>query len=112
MLKLRNRVRVVHVVFAAPTPLILSTDIEFAIEVGHDLERMVMTVGRLFVDRIQPDAADARRGPGEVLVDYFSAKADRLEDLRAAIALQRRDSHLRRDFDHALGDGLDDVVDG
>ena len=62
-------------------------------------------------DLVDADAADARRRVREVRIDEFLIQADRFEDLRAAIALQRRDAHLRHDFENALVDGLDVVVD-
>ena len=37
-------------------------------------------------------------------------EADRLEDLRAAVGLDRRDPHLRDRLEQALGDRLDDVA--
>ena len=57
-------------------------------------------------DLFQSDAADARWRPGEILIDHFLPQADRLEDLRAAIGLDRRDAHLGHHLDHALVDGL------
>ena len=59
---------------------------------------------------VEADAADARRGPGEVAVDELLLEADRLEDLRAAVALQRRDAHLRHHLEHALVERLDVVL--
>ena len=44
---------------------------------------------------------------GEVLVDEGAVEADGLEDLRAAVALQRRDAHLRHHLQHALVQRLD-----
>ena len=46
----------------------------------------------------------------EVLVDDVLAQADRLEHLRAAVALDRGDAHLGHDLDHALGRRLDEVL--
>ena len=47
---------------------------------------------------------------GEELVDELAVQADGLEDLRAAIALLRRDAHLRHHLEQALADGLDVVL--
>ena len=44
--------------------------------------------------------------PVKYLSTRSSFQADGLEDLRAAIALQRRDAHLREDLQQALVDGL------
>ena len=57
-------------------------------------------------EHVQADAFDARGGAGEVLVDQRLVQADGLEDLRAAVALQGRDAHLRDDLQQALVDGL------
>ena len=61
-------------------------------------------------DDIQPDAGDARRSAREILVDDRAADADRFEDLCAAIALHRRDSHLRGDLDDPLVGRLDVIL--
>ena len=61
-------------------------------------------------DHVEADAADARGRPGEVLVDDVLAEADGFEDLRAVIALDGRDAHLRHHLDDALGRGLDEVL--
>ncbi len=63
-------------------------------------------------DLVDADSADAGRRVGEVRVDEFLVQANRFEDLRSAIAFQRRNSHLRHDFEHALGHGLVVVLDG
>ncbi len=51
-----------------------------------------------------------------VPVKYLSTsvfvEADGFEDLRAAIALQRRNAHLRKDFEQSFVDGLDVLIDG
>ena len=49
---------------------------------------------RLDGELVQADAADPRRGAGEVPVDQLAVQADGLEDLRAAVGLDRRDPHL------------------
>ena len=58
-----------------------------------------------------PTPLDARGRVREVRVDELLAQADRLEHLRAAVALQRRDAHLRHDLQHALVERLDVVLD-
>ena len=66
---------------------------------------------RLARDDVDADAAQARRGPGEVLVDDVLVQAHRLEDLGAAVALDGGDPHLGDDLHHALVQGLDVVLD-
>ena len=51
-----------------------------------------------------PPTRDGR--PGKILVDHLLPQADGLENLRAAIGLDRRDAHLGHHFDHALVDRL------
>src|SRR5579875_4035255 len=94
MLELGDGVRVVHVKLAPPPPLIIAADVEFRRQVGLGRERAPMANRALARDRVEADAADARRGPGEVAIDGLLVEANRLEYLRAAIALQRRDAHL------------------
>ena len=61
---------------------------------------------------VEADALDARGGAGEIFVDQLLVQADGLEDLRAAIALQGGDAHLREGLQQALVDGLDEVLLG
>ena len=44
--------------------------------------------------------------------DQILVEPDGLEDLRALIALQGRDPHLRECLQQSLVDGLDEVLDG
>src|ERR1700730_13750403 len=65
-----------------------------------------------FGNDIEADAADTRRSPGEVAIDEILIETNRFEHLRAAIALNGRDSHLGNDFHHPLVNGLDEIRDG
>ena len=56
----------------------------------------------LAVDLRQIDALDATGSPGEVLVHQILAEAERFENLRSAVALNRRNAHLRRHLDDTL----------
>ena len=67
---------------------------------------------RLGGDRVDVDAADPRRGPREILVDKRLVQPHCLEDLRAAVALQCRDPHLRHHLQHALREGENMMPDG
>ena len=103
--------RVEQVVLALGAPLVLAAHGQrVAVAGGTVGERRVVAQQHFLRDHVGADAADARGGPGEVFVDHVLAQAERLEHLRAAIALQRRDAHLRRDLDHALGRRLDEVL--
>src|SRR5262249_49766958 len=48
---------------------------------------------------------------GEVFIDELPVEPDGFEHLRAAVALQRRDAHLRERLQQALVDCLDEVLD-
>src|SRR5262249_901790 len=69
VLQLGDAGGIVHVMLATAAPLVLAADLELVIEIGHDLEGAAMAVGGLARDRLEPDTADARRGPGEVAID-------------------------------------------
>src|SRR6267154_839129 len=49
----------------------------------------------------QADALNLRRRSGEALVDKLGAETNGLEDLRAAIAAQDGDTHLRHNLEQA-----------
>ncbi len=72
--------------------------------------RAQVALQRLARDDVQADPADPRRGAGEVAVDQLRRQADRLEDLRPVVGLDRRDAHLRERLEQALPDRLDDVA--
>ena len=111
VLQLEDRVGVEQVVLAVAPPLVLAARFEIARRrrprSGTRVRCRCRTSSAIDVDA---DAADARRGPGEVLVDERLIEADRLEDLRAAVALQRRDAHLGHHLQDALVERLDVVL--
>ena len=92
MLQLEHRLRVEQVVLAVAPPLVLATRLQLVVLAAAAGERLTVAADHLLGHHVDADAADARRGPGEAGVDELLVKADRLEDLRAAIALQRRRS--------------------
>ena len=65
---------------------------------------------RLLGDLEHADALDVARRAGEVLVDERLLQPDRLEDLRAAVGLVRRDAHLGHHLVEALADRLDEAL--
>src|SRR5438874_1253033 len=69
MLELGDRVRVVGVVLATAAPLVLAADVEVAVERGRDHVGVLVAQPGLARDDVEPDALDARRGPGEVALD-------------------------------------------
>src|SRR5438477_12956255 len=53
---------------------------------------------------VEADPADARRRSREMTGHQRGVESNGFADLGAAIALQRRDSHLRQDFEQSLAD--------
>ena len=68
-----------------------------------------MVVGDLLFKRGEVESADARRRPREAFLDHVLREADAFEHLRATVAAERRDAHLRHDLQESLVDGLDVV---
>ena len=106
-----------QVPLAADAPEVRAADVErvlvarrFGHVVGRDLEGRRVAQQRLAGDLGQPDAADARRDPGEPAVDRLLTDADRLEDLRPLIARQAGDAHLAHDLQQALVERMHVVV--
>ena len=59
----------------------------------------------------ETDASDPRSRSREVCVDQIFVQSDGLENLRAAVALQRGNAHLRKGLQQAFVDGLHEVLD-
>mgnify|MGYP006195344951 CR=1 FL=1 len=74
------------------------------------LERLRVAPQRFFGDLHDSRASDPRGGPREVPVHELPVQPQRLEDLRAAVTLQRRDAHLREDLQQAAADRTDVVL--
>ena len=66
---------------------------------------------RLFGDDIQADAFDTGSRPGEVVLDDALIEADGFKHLRAAIALQGGNPHLRERLQQSLVDRFDKIRD-
>ena len=107
VLELGDRLRVPHVVLAVPAPRVDAADRQQLAGLGI---RAQVARERLAPDHVEPDAADPRRGAGEVAVDQPGLQADGLEDLRPVVGLDRRDAHLRERLEQPLADRLDDVA--
>ena len=107
-----DRLRIKEVNFAVIAPLVLAAGGQHvAVDLSFRKSRVV--AGQHFLgDHVKADAADAGGGPGEIVVDHVLAQADGLEHLRAAIALDGRDAHLRHHLDDALGGRLHVVLAG
>ncbi len=106
VLEQRDRLGVPHVVLAVAPPRVDAADGQQVLVRARPRARVA--VERLAREHVQPDAADPRGGPREVAVDQRLLEADRLEDLRAAVALDGRDPHLGDRLQQRLAQRLDD----
>src|SRR5215210_1625269 len=93
------------VVLAAPALEVVAAGVELR---RHDAirrrERVAVALGRLAVEVGELEAADPRDRAREVAVDDPVPEADRLEDLRPAIALDGGDAHLRAHLQQPLAE--------
>ena len=62
-------------------------------------------------DFLQADAVEMRSGAVEKPIDDLAPQADDLENLRAAIGIDRADAHLRHDLQQAVFDGVQIILD-
>ena len=111
VLQFLHRFRVIHMVFAAAPPLILPPGIQ--IQIAGDMLRRIregMARQGLPLQNVQSDAAQSGRRSGQVLFDEFRPQPNRLENLCAAVRLQRGDAHFGERFQQALADGLDEIL--
>jgi hypothetical protein len=110
VLQLEDGVRVEEVVFAVAPPLVLAAAVEIPRAAAPRWKGHGVAPENLAGDDVDADAADPRRRPREVLIHECPIEADRFEDLRAAVALQRGDAHLGHHLQDALVQRMD-VVD-
>src|SRR5256712_548497 len=112
VLKAEHCLGVEEGILAVATPLVLAAPGQLVAPTVLVREPSPVVPKSVADDRFETDAADARSGVGEVLVDQLAPKANRLDDLRATVALDRRDAHLGHDLDGALLDRLQIMLDG
>ncbi|KYD27008.1 hypothetical protein B4109_1239 [Geobacillus stearothermophilus] len=96
-----DRLRIEHVMFAVAPPLQLAACIEHIVFMPRSESGFVAHF-RFFRNFRKPDAADLRCRAGEVFLNDIVADADRFKNLRAAVALHRRNAHFRHHFDNAV----------
>src|SRR5690349_15752494 len=65
-----------------------------------------VTAERLVGDQLEADAANARRGAGEVRGDESGVEADCFPELGAAVTLKSGDAHFGHDLQKTLSDSL------
>ena len=114
LLQQENRLGVVQMILAGTAPLVFAAGFEVHVRGGGPLVRVGHAVANrhLLGQLVEPDATDLRDRAGEVLVDDVLAQADRLEQLRSAVAHDGGDTHLRHDLQHADGQRLGQVLHG
>ena len=103
--------RVEGVVLAVVPPLVDAARVEHFVAVVTARVGAEMAFFDFAGDAGEVDAFDARGGPFEIRVDHLAVEADRLEDLCAAVTLDRRDAHLGHGFDDAFHGGFDVMLD-
>ena len=89
MLQPEHGFRVEQVVLAVAAPLVFAAPFQVRTFDRPVRERVVVAHAALFCNDIQPDTADARSGPGEVMIHEVLVQADGLEDLGAPVGLHR-----------------------
>ena len=104
--QLRNRLRIQQMVFAVRAVLVIAAEIELGFGIGDRTERALVFHLRFARQYVQADAFDAGSRARKVAIDHRLVQADRFERLRAAIALQGRDAHLRENFQQPFVDRL------
>src|ERR1039457_7159449 len=101
-----NRLGCVEVVLAVLAVLVAAPGSKRRVFHGAFRVRPVVAQTHLACDHVDSDSTDPRGRSGEVLVDEVLREPERLEDLRALVALHRGDPHLGDDLDDPLVDGL------
>ncbi len=112
VLELEHRLGVEQVELAVAAPLVLAAPVELRGTDRAGRERVLVPAARLLGDDVEADPADPGERAREVAVDHVLVEADGLEDLRPAVALERRDPHLGHDLEDPLVQRLDVVLDG
>src|SRR5580693_3187930 len=98
-------------ILAGGSILIIAARVESGFRFGQRAERVRVLHLRFTRQDLQSDTFDAGSRTGEVAIHQRTAEADRLEGLRAAITLQRRDAHLRKNLEQSLVDGLLEILE-
>ena len=102
VLELGDGVGVERVPLAPAPPLIEAARIELRVHEGVGREGALVAHQGLARDHVFADAGYARLRTREVARDELAIEPDRLEDLGAAVAAQRRDAHLGEDLEQPL----------
>ncbi len=106
VLQLAHRGGIQQVALAAHAILIFAADAKLGVGFAERLHGELVLHQRFAREDFDAHAFDARGGAGEIAVDELAIQADGLENLRALVALQRGDAHLREGLQQALVGGL------
>ena len=112
MLELGDRGGVEQVILAPDSVLVAAAHGQLGVGIGEGAKRQVVLQLGFPRQLLQTHAFNARGRAGEILVHHLLGDADGLKDLRAAIALQRRDAHLGEHFQQALVDRFLVILQG
>ena len=84
-----------EVILAARAELIVAASGQLGIGIGHGAKGVLVLEDGFLGEHLQIHPFNLRRRSREVLLDQLLAQADGLENLRAAVTLERRYSHFR-----------------
>src|SRR5690606_17443897 len=93
-----NSQSVNFVVLTATAPLKVTSGIEGMLAVGGISVRSLVAHECFLSNYVQPDAADLGRSAGEIAVHDGRVDPDRFKNLRAAVTLNRGNSHFSQHF--------------
>ena len=111
VLQLADGVGIQQVILAAQPEVIRAANRKLGLRPRRGPEGVLVLHPRLLREHVQPDAFDPGGRPGKIGLDQSPVQPDGLEDLRAAVALQRRHAHLREGLQQPLVDPLDEILD-
>ena len=102
-LQIGDRFRIPHVAVATATPVEVAGvwQYRYLVLVAHRIANFV-ALFHLFIQRGEVDALHAAGCADEAALDYLIGQTHGFEDLRTLIGLQRRDTHLGHNLQHAL----------
>ena len=106
-----HRFGVEHVRLTAPPPVIEAAVGQQNLLLGRGgFEALEVLVERFAGNFIEPQPADAGNRAAEISIHHGLVDAQNLKHLRAVVALQSRNAHLRENLQQAVAHGFDVVV--
>src|ERR1035441_918903 len=111
-LQLVDGLRIKQVVLPVVAPLVLAAGVKQMAVDRAVREGVLVPLEHFLGNDLDTHSGHARGRAGEVLIDELLLQADGFKDLRAPIALDRRDAHLREHLHHALHRRLEVILAG